>query len=133
MRSGCLPVPYEAQDHVRLSFSCTSVQKNLKGSQIGSTWPGSWPEKHSGRARRVGQSPSFQTPRHRQLTLAIACLHTGVSSATFLRSPAARGEWCGSSEPSASRIFSRTFWLVLLHSEYNWQWYRKETCGADPQ
>lgn len=54
-------------------------------------------------------------------------LHTGVSSATFFKSPVASKEWWGSSEPSASRIFRRTFWLVFLHSEYSWQWYRKET------
>lgn len=36
-------------------------------------------------------------------------LHTGVSSATFFKSPAASKEWWGSSEPSASRIFRRTF------------------------
>lgn len=48
-------------------------------------------------------------------------LHTGVSSATFFRSPAASGECWLPSEPSAC-IFRRTFWLVLLHSEYSWQW-----------
>lgn len=56
-----------------------------------------------------------------------ASLHTGVSSATFFRSPAASGECWGPSEPSTSRIFKRTFWLVFLHSEYSWQWYRKDT------
>lgn len=48
-------------------------------------------------------------------------LHTGVSSATFFRRPAASGQCWLPSEPSAC-IFRRTFWLVRLHSEYSWQW-----------
>lgn len=122
-----VPALSKAQDHVHLS-SCTTVCKTSgKYLHMGITESAplgvSLPKKHSGRAGRVGQfCPSKYQGIARCLWPCYAGLHTGVSSATFFRSPAAREECWVPSEPSASRIFRRTFWLVLLHSEYSWQW-----------
>lgn len=71
-----VPVPCEAQDNIHLSSSHTkSVQNNLKISSHGITESAllgiSWPKKHSGRAGRVRQFPSFQMPGHHQLPLAL--------------------------------------------------------------
>lgn len=120
MRSGCML-------HLKLrtlSVCPCHVQqcaKNLKMCSCGIMGRapqerGSWPKKHSGQVGRPGGSNRLWPVRQPR------CLHTGVSSATFFRSPAASGEWWASSGLSASRIFRWTFWFVLLHSEYSWQW-----------
>lgn len=124
MRSGC-----RLQVQLRTASVCPPltqhVQNNLETSSHRTAEPAllavSGPKKHSGRAGRVGQFPFSQKPGRRQLPLACQLsLHTGVSSATFFRKPAASRECWVASAPSMSRIFRCTFWLVLLHSVYSW-------------
>lgn len=49
-----------------------------------------------------------------------------VSSVIFLVDLVGTERWVVWA-PFISGMSRRTFWLVLLHSEYNWQWYRNET------
>lgn len=54
------------------------------------------------------------------------CTHTMVSSVIFLVDLVGTERWVVCA-PFMSGMSRRTFWLVLLHSEYNWQWYRNDT------
>lgn len=62
------------------------------------------------------------------LHLAPPCSHTMVSSVIFLVNFVGTERWVVCT-PFMSGMSRRTFWLVLLHSEYSWQWYRKDTWG----
>ena len=128
-----VPAPSGAWDHVCLfiilayesvqnqsenSFTQESQNRLLRSASLGL---------RSAPAMQEG-SGSFCPSEHQGIASCLQprrqgrpSLHTGVSSATFFRSPAASGECWLPSEPSAC-IFRRTFWLVLLHSEYSWQW-----------
>lgn len=62
------------------------------------------------------------------LLLAPLWTHTMVSSVIFLVNFVGTERWVVCA-PFMSGMSRRTFWLVLLHSEYSWQWYRKDTWG----
>lgn len=62
----------------------------------------------------------------RRFPLCSLCAHTIVSSVIFLVILVGTERWVVCA-PFISGMRRRTFWLVLLHSEYNWQWYRNDT------
>lgn len=74
MRSGCL-LRVKLRTTSTLSSSIQQCAKQSEISSHGITEPAplgvSWSKKRSGHAGRVGQFPSYQTPGHRQLLLAL--------------------------------------------------------------